>query len=136
MPALGQTLADVQASREEPTASSRSTANPVAAPKSTPTAQPTRNTETKSDAGKTTQVVLCAQLLERYESDGYPGRKGNRKWNTKEEQAAHAETLFLRNLRPYFDNIPHADVCQDTLDKYKVLCVSQVKRRIRRPTDG
>jgi hypothetical protein len=66
-------------------------------------------------------------VLQRYEDDGYPDRRGNRKWHTEEEKIAHPETRFLRNVRPFFDNIPHPDVCQDTFDKYKDLRVAQVK---------
>src|SRR5205823_1752747 len=80
-----------------------------------------------SGGSKPVPVVLSAQVLQRYEDDGYPDRRGNRKWHTEEEKAAHPETLFLKTLRPYFDNIPHPDVSQDTLDEYKDLRVAQAK---------
>jgi hypothetical protein len=148
LPALGQTLAHLQAVAQQqgtapsaapasgtsvaaatappPTASvSMQPASPARASASATPAQPASNGN--SGVGKPVPIVLCAQVLQRYEDDGYPDRRGNRKWHTEEEKVAHPETLFLQNLRPFFDNIPHPDVCQDTFDKYKDVRVAQVK---------
>jgi hypothetical protein len=51
----------------------------------------------------------------------------NPKWNTDEQRQKHPETLFLSNLRLFFDNIPYEDLCQDKFDEYKTRRLKLVK---------
>jgi hypothetical protein len=89
------------------------------------TALPAGQEDKKKD--EKPKVVFCAQLFKRYEEDHYPNKKGNPKWHTEEQRKKHPETLFLANLRLFFESVPYAELCQDKYDQYKEKRVKEVK---------
>lgn len=67
------------------------------------------------EVAKTAKVTVLA-VIERYEKDGYPDKKGNPRHKGKHRTA---EIAYCKTLKSYFTgDSPAADLVQDDLDKY------------------